>query len=214
MVRCRETILIPASMKDELMDMLHHHPAHGHRGGLATYRILSDHYYWPGMHTAIRQVVASCQMCNARQSHNTFTPYKSRLLFQQISLDFAGLFGPNIKRSHYKYCLVIVDQLSLFPILVPCKANNAQVIINALQNRVYANNGLPESSILDRAGRTSAIQTHNDGGIKRLPARWWDRHGGRATVIKVLPHNQYLIRNAVTGNEIIRSGHTLAKIPQ
>ena len=161
-VRRIETILIPASMKDELMDMLHHHPAHGHRGGLATYRILSDHYYWPGMHTAIRQVVASCQTCNARRSRDTFTPYKSRPLptqcFQQISLDFAGPFGPNIKGSHYKYCLVIVDQLSRFPILVPCKANNAQVVINALQNRVYADYGLPESIILDRAGSLKGNQ--------------------------------------------------------
>ena len=63
-------------------------------------------------------------------------------------------------------------------------------------------------------GEQVLFKTHNDGGFEGLPARWWDRHGGRATVIEVLPHNQYLIRNAITGNEIIRSGHTLAKIPQ
>ena len=49
---------------------------------------------------------------------------------------------------------------------------------------------------------------------KGLPAKWWDRHGGRATVIEVLPHNQYLLCNAMTGNELVRSENTLAKIPQ
>ena len=78
------------------MEMLHNHPAHGHRGGLARYRMLNDHDYWPGMHTAKRQVVANCEVCNTRSSRDTFAPYKLRLIqfFQQIYLDFAGPFGP------------------------------------------------------------------------------------------------------------------------
>ena len=43
---------------------------------------------------------------------------------------------------------------------MPCKANNEQVIINALQNRVYASvyYGLPESIILNRAGSLKGNQ--------------------------------------------------------
>ena len=64
-------------------------------------------------------------------------------------------------------------------------------------------------------GEQVLFNTHNAGGIEGLSASWWDRHGGRATaaVIEVLPHNQYLLRNTITGNELVRSGHTLAKIP-
>ena len=75
-----------------------------------------------------------------------------------FSTDFSGPFGPNIKGSHYKYFLVIIDQLSRFPILVPCKTNNAQVVINAVLDRVCADYSLPESIILDRAGSLKGHQ--------------------------------------------------------
>ena len=38
------------------------------------------------------------------------------------------------------------------------QANNAQVIINTLQNRVYADYGLTESIIIDRAGNLKGNQ--------------------------------------------------------
>ena len=41
---------------------------------------------------------------------------------------------------------------------MPCKANNAQVIINAFQNRVCAEYGLPELIILNRAGSLKGNQ--------------------------------------------------------
>ena len=75
MVQRVDTILVPASMRDDLMEMLKHHWR-----GIATYRIFSDHYYWPSMHTAIRQVVASCQTCNASRSWETYIPFKSQPL--------------------------------------------------------------------------------------------------------------------------------------
>ena len=47
-----------------------------------------------------------------------FTTHAPALLnvFDQISLVFTGPFGPiaNIKGSHFKYCLVIANQLSRF----------------------------------------------------------------------------------------------------
>ena len=155
-VRRVDTILVPESLRKELVEMLHHHPAHGHRGWLSTYRIVTEHYFWPGMQQDIRQTVAECETCQARRAKNVKTPYRARPLpqecFQTISLDFAGPFGKNVPGNHYKYCLCIVDNLSRFPILVPCKTTKAEVVIKALQERVYADFGMPETIILDRAG--------------------------------------------------------------
>ena len=132
-----DTILVPQTMRTELLEMLHHHPAHGHRGRISTYRILADHYFWIGMEKDIHQFIAECDTCQARRARR---------------LDFAGPFGPSVKGNHYKYCLCIADQLSRFPILIPYKSTEAPVVIKALQERVYADFGMPEAIILDKAG--------------------------------------------------------------
>ena len=151
-----DAILVPQTMRTELLEMLHHHPAHGHRGRISTYRILADHYFWIGMEKDIHQFIAECDTCQARRARAVKTPYKGRPLptecFQTISLDFAGPFGPSVKGNHYKYCLCIADQLSRFPILIPCKSTEAPVVIKALQERVYTDFGMPETIILDKAG--------------------------------------------------------------
>jgi hypothetical protein len=65
-------------------------------------------------------------------------------------MDFAGPFGKNVGGSFPKYCLVIVDHLSRYPILIPCKNTKAETVIQALKNRLYPEHGIPEVIILDQ----------------------------------------------------------------
>ena len=44
-------------------------------------------------------------------------------------------------------------QPSRFPILVPCRSTEAAIVVKALKKRVYADFGVPEIIILDRAGQ-------------------------------------------------------------
>ena len=45
----------------------------------------------------------------------------------------------------------IVDQLSRFPILVLCRSSEAEVVVKAHHERLYADYGIPDDIVLDQA---------------------------------------------------------------
>ena len=47
-----------------------------------------------------------------------------------------------------------------------------------------------------------------------MPTRWKNKYGIKASIVAVLKHDQYLLRNTETGHTIKRSGAQLSKIPQ
>jgi hypothetical protein len=158
-------ILLPLSMRDEMMQMVHTHPVHGHRGITSTYRIIRDSYYWPTMHSDMREHIQKCEICQQRRSVRNPVPHHVRPLppkcFQNVFMDFAGPFGKNVGGSFPKYCLVIVDHLSRYPILIPCKNTKAETVIQGLKNRLYPEHGVPEVIILDQQSSFSGSVMEN-----------------------------------------------------
>ena len=67
-------------------------------------------------------------------------------------------------------------------------------------------------------GETVRLHTQGQetrkGIMEGLPARWWDHYGTKGTIMEILTGNNYRVKNLSTGNEVTRSGQSLAKIPQ
>ena len=63
-------------------------------------------------------------------------------------------------------------------------------------------------------GEKVRFETHTEGKHGGLPTKWWDTFAGKGVIKEVRPNDQYLVENTVTGNEIVRSRKSLAKIPQ
>jgi transposase InsO family protein len=147
-------ILLPRSLREEVMEMVHTHPVHGHRGITSTYRVIRDCYFWPTMHSDMKEHIARCDTCQKRRSVRNPVPHHVRDLppkcFQNVFIDFAGPFGKNVGGSFPKYCLVIVDHLSRYPILIPCKNTKSETVIQALKSRLYPDYGVPEVIVLDQ----------------------------------------------------------------
>ena len=68
-------------------------------------------------------------------------------LFKCLFLDFLGPFPAS--KSGFKYILVIVDQLSRFPFLFPCKSQTSEVVVEALDKYVIPLASLPENLMVD-----------------------------------------------------------------
>ena len=155
-VRRVNTVLVPASMRKEVISLVHHHPVHGHRGYLTTYRTIWASYFWIGMQQDIRDFVAACEKCQQRRAVRNPVPHRARPLpdesFQVVSLDFAGPFSKNAPGMRYPYCLCIVDQLTRFPIFVPIPNIKTSTVIRHLEEQLYSTFGMPMMIILDQAG--------------------------------------------------------------
>ena len=47
----------------EILHAHHDHPAAGHPGRAATYKLVSRNYWWPGMRKTIARYLANCDTC-------------------------------------------------------------------------------------------------------------------------------------------------------
>ena len=59
--------------------MFHDHETAGHPGELKTYNALHQHYWWPGLHTYVKNYVHGCGACqqfkiNRSLSRPTYLP--------------------------------------------------------------------------------------------------------------------------------------------
>ena len=129
----------------------------GHQGIRRTRSRIQELYFWPGMEEFIRQYVRSCLTC---QRHGQRNQLLSGLLhpleipsdrFRSLSIDFAKI---SKSKDGYNQLMVIVDRLTKFVRLVPCKdsddtAKTARRFINSW----YSQFGLPETITSDRDTR-------------------------------------------------------------
>ena len=78
-------ILLPAAMRNDIMLMIHTHPVHGHRGITSTYRIIRDSFYWPTMHSDMKEHIARCETCQRKKpSPASYTSFTTKMLSKRI----------------------------------------------------------------------------------------------------------------------------------
>ena len=136
----------------------HDHVTAGHRGEKKTYRALSRHYYWPGMHTYTTEYVASCVECRRSKSLSRKPAGLLQPLFipsrrwSHVSLDFITDL-PRTTAGH-DCILVLVDSLSKMAHFIPThKSATALDTVDLLADRLIRYHGFPDMLISDRDPR-------------------------------------------------------------
>jgi hypothetical protein len=172
------------------------------------------------MYTECRDFVMGCEVCQGKSKPKNPIPVLIREMpeaaFEVVSIDFAGPFSvdckvgvePRPKRGErdsqralqprkLKYCLVIVDKLSCYPILVPVTDTSAKTTIQALKLHLYSVFGTPAVVITDQAScftseemkrhfEEASIEVdlispenHRSNGLAELTVRLLHEHFGR-----------------------------------
>ena len=56
-------ILRNDDLRWDIARMFHNHETAGHPGELETYNAIHQHYWWPGLHTYVKNYVQGCGVC-------------------------------------------------------------------------------------------------------------------------------------------------------
>ncbi|MFV0366579.1 MAG: RNase H-like domain-containing protein [Mangrovibacterium sp.] len=108
-------IVIPAALRRQTLARLHD----SHRGVEATKRRSRQTVFWPGIDSDITNTVAACESCQllrpSQQQEPLLNDDKPTRPFESVSADFFQVAG--------KHFLVIVDRLSNWPAVIPCKSD-------------------------------------------------------------------------------------------
>ncbi|UYV71234.1 K02A2.6-like, partial [Cordylochernes scorpioides] len=143
---CR--LVIPASMKLEILDKLHA----GHFGITKTRLRARETVWWPGISEEIAETVRKCSVCiqEAVSKHEPLIPtnFPSRP-WQKIGMD---LF-----KFENKWYLVVIDYYSRFPEVVQLDRLTASVVVRSCKS-IFARHGIPETVVSDNGTQFGAAR--------------------------------------------------------
>ncbi|UYV72016.1 K02A2.6-like, partial [Cordylochernes scorpioides] len=143
---CR--LVIPASMKLEILDKLHA----GHFGITKTRLRACETVWWPGISEEIAETVRKCSVCiqEAVSKHEPLIPtnFPTRP-WQKIGMD---LF-----KFENKWYLVIIDYYSRFPEMIQLDRLTANVVVRGCKS-IFARHGIPETVVSDNGTQFGAAR--------------------------------------------------------
>ena len=114
----RFAIVVPNSMRAQVLHRSHDVPTAGHQGVPRTFNRIRMHYYWRTMFEDVKKYVDSCTVCKAMKASTQKPMGKLRPLevsevpFQRIAIDKFGHVQNSV--SGYKYVFVVVDFCTRF----------------------------------------------------------------------------------------------------
>ena len=99
------------------------------------------------MTTEVRQVIKTCEVCQAAKQGGTHTAGSRQRLFagrpwQKVAVDLVGPM-PETSRGH-KWILVLTDHFTRWQDALPLTDATAPVVASTLDERVFCYLGLPE----------------------------------------------------------------------
>lgn len=146
--------VVPSEQRSTILQAMHDAPEGGHVGQRATLRKVLERFWWPKMHSGIRNYVAGCQTCQQYKNlpgsmPGELTPIPPPdHIFHTIGIDHVGVLPRTLKGN--RYVLVAVDYLSKYVEVQAVPTLSTQHVIDFLQEKFQWRHGLPEKLISDR----------------------------------------------------------------
>ena len=149
----KATLMVPKSMRNEVLALCHDVPAAGHQGYDRTLARLQQRYRWYAITQDVRRFVSSCAVCNRNKKANRKAKHQMKQFhagapMERVHLDFLGPL-PVTKRNN-SYILMMVDQFTKWVECIPLPNQTAEVTAQAAVNEFFSRFGFPFQILTDR----------------------------------------------------------------
>ena len=156
-----EQLVIPDSLKIEVLSACHDDATGGHFGIDRTYATIKLRFFWIKMYQDVRHWIKSCTLCNTKKNPK---PVKAELIpipvepypFHRVSIDIVGPFPPT-KPDKYKYICCFTDHMTKWPEAVCMKDVSAPTVARAIYEEIIFRYGCP--SILQSERGTTFLSS-------------------------------------------------------
>jgi len=156
----QKKIIVPSTLKAQLLYNYHDTPTNGHQGVSKTLEKLQRFYWWPNMRNDVTNYVHSCTVCgkNKVRRHKPYgkiqpLPVPNRP-WEIIGVDFI-VYLPN--SQNHTCIMVVVDHLTKMLHLVPCvDVPSAELTAKLLLDNVFRFHGFPRIIVSDHGSQFSS----------------------------------------------------------
>ena len=146
-------LVIPTSMRYEILSNAHDHVTGGHLGTHKTYQKLRARYWWKGMFKDTDHWCKSCIDCSMKKSPRN--KHKAPLLpipvggaFDRVAVDIIGPLKTTTKGN--KYIIVFMDYLTRWPEAIPVPTIDAATVARVFVDEIISRHGAPIEILSDR----------------------------------------------------------------
>ena len=156
--------MIPESMTQWALNLIHDTPTAGHRGLETTQRNLDSFAYMPKSKQLIEKHIKTCLNCiQFKRKYGAKVPSSPmKLPTRPWSRTHCDLIGPLPKsKDGHVYILTLIDAFTRFLIVVPLRNKSANVVAKALFERVISQYG-PMNTIISDQGSEYVSQIWKD----------------------------------------------------
>jgi len=156
---------IPKALIPKVLRVAHEPQNKCHGGISKTLERLRINFYWPKMVRDVVYFVKRCEQCQLTKSPNKILRppmvhhFKACRVFQKLYIDLLGPY-PRSSSGHTGI-LVILDELSKFPLIHPIRTLHALPITKYLRNNVFPIFGTPECIVSDNGKQFKSDQFEN-----------------------------------------------------
>ena len=146
-------VVIPASLRHEVLVACHDHCTASPLGITKTYEKIRTRYYWPNMFKDIEHWCASCVDCSMKKisrGHRRapLLPIPVEGAFDRVAMDILGPFPET--HDGNRYILVFSDYYTRWPEAFALPSTEAPRIAQILIDEILARHGAPRALLSDR----------------------------------------------------------------
>lgn len=141
-----EQVLLPRSLRTQVLGLLHENPSGGHFGHEKTLEKVKSRYYWIGCSSDVKDWCAGCNVCQSR--NNSRRKHRAPLClvgvgapFERVAIDVMGPL-PTTNRGN-RYILVLIDYFTKWPEAFALPDQTAETVADALISNVFSRFGVP-----------------------------------------------------------------------
>ena len=146
-------LVIPPPYRTTLIRAYHDHPLGGHFGVKRTQKKIAGRFYWKTLYEDVARYVRECVPCQTVKANRMADKAPVGQIepptepFELVSLDFVG---PLPRHEDFTYILTMIDHFSGWCIAVPVINPTAEVVVQALLERLICQFGVPRRLLTDR----------------------------------------------------------------
>lgn len=145
---------VPSDLTPALIESSHISKDGLHNGTAKTIHKLRQLYFWPKLSQQVTCYIQGCEKCKIfKKANQTLRAPMGKSFvvdrpFQHLYMDYLGPYPKT--RFGNTQLLVILDQLTKYPILLPLRQANSALTIELLEKHVFSVFNVPESILTDR----------------------------------------------------------------
>ena len=152
----RELLVIPESIKEQTMQLIHSTLLAMHPGVEESVRRCMLHYYWPDMKTDFKLYIAACVTCGENKQPPAYlkAPLKHIIVHSfndAVSIDHIVPERDVITARRNRYILTITDLFSGYVVAIPTRTQESEESYRCIMHNWILKHGFPKELLADNA---------------------------------------------------------------